>query len=102
MKTIIKILIAILLIGCCFKVPYGYFQYARIVGFLGFGYLAYDEFKNKKNILIILFCINCAILLNPIEKIHFPRYTWNIIDIILAIILIAWILIEALLRDKKA
>ena len=79
-----------LLIGCLFNVPYGYFQFIRIAGCLGFAYLAYNEFEDNKTVTG-LFCIACAILLNPVFKIHFTRKVWNNIDLVIAILLLIWI-----------
>jgi len=93
MTYLIKILLAALLIGCLFKVPYGYFQFVRIAGCIGFCYLAYEEYKSRRVITEIL-CIACAILLNPIIKIHFSRSLWNTIDLIIAILLIIWIVVD--------
>ena len=67
MTVIIKLLIAALLIGCLFNVPYGYFQFIRIAGCIGFAYLAYNEFNYKRNITGIL-SVACAILLNPCSR----------------------------------
>jgi len=93
MRSALKIIMAILLLGCLLKVPYGYFQFIRIATCIGFAYLAYTELKENKSILGIL-SIACAILLNPIIKIHFTRKVWNQIDLILAIGLIIWVTIE--------
>ena len=93
MGIAIKILLAALLLGCLFKVPYGYFQFIRIAGCIGFCYLAYEEYKSRKIITEVL-CIACAILLNPVIKIHFSRPLWNTIDLIIAILLAVWIIFD--------
>lgn len=92
-KIIIKLLLAGILIGCIFKVPYGYFQFVRIAGCIGFCWLAYIEHEEKKSITAIL-SIVCAILLNPIFKIHFARKTWNNIDISIAVFLGLWVIFD--------
>ena len=89
MKTLIKVIIAGILFGCLANVPYGYFQFVRISSCIGFIYLAYYEFENNQPIIGILSVI-CAILLNPILKIHFTRPLWNNIDLIIGILLIVW------------
>ncbi len=93
MNVIIKILIALFLIGCLFNVPYGYFQFVRIASCIGFAYLAYKEFEEDKTITGIL-CIGCAILFNPIFKIYFKRELWNDIDLVIAIALGVWIIAD--------
>lgn len=100
MTVIIKLLIAALLIGCLFNVPYGYFQFIRIAGCIGFAYLAYNEFNYKRNITGIL-SVACAILLNPVYKIHFTRKLWNDIDLVIAILLLIWVIFDASKNIKK-
>ena len=100
MTAIIKILIAALLIGCLFKVPYGYFQFIRIAGCIGFCYLAYKEFEEKRTTTGLL-SVAFAILLNPVFKIHFTRKIWNNIDLVIAIGLIIWVIFESLIKKQK-
>lgn len=100
MNAIIKIIIAALLIGCLFNVPFGYFQFIRVAGFLGFTYLAVIEFENNRTITGI-FTASSAIILNPIFKIHFSRRTWNDIDLVIVFGLIVWIVYEAFWKKKK-
>lgn len=100
MTIIIKILLAGLLIGCLFNVPYGYFQFIRVAGCVGFIYLAYYEFQNKRNITGI-FSVACALLLNPVFKIHFTRKIWNNIDLVIAIGLIIWVISESFIKKQK-
>jgi hypothetical protein len=60
---------------------------------VGFIYFAYADNKDKIKITPQLFVI-AAIIINPIIKIPFRRNTWQIIDIILAVVLlfsIIWI-----------
>lgn len=98
-ETIIKLLIAGILLGCLAKVPYGYFQFVRISTCIGFAYLCYVEFEAKRSITGIL-CLGAAILLNPVYKISFKRGLWNQIDIGLAALLVIWIIVD-LIIDKK-
>ena len=100
MSAIIKISIAALLIGCLLNVPYGYFQFLRIAGCVAFCYLAYKEFEQKREITGTL-SVACAILLNPVFKIHFERKTWNTIDVIIAIGLIVWTISDASVSKRK-
>lgn len=88
MKNLIKIVLAILLFLCLFKMPYGYYQIVRFVAMIGFAYLAYsaNEQNNKNEIFIY---IALAILFQPFAKIAFGREIWNFIDIIIGIGLLA-------------
>ena len=100
MKTITKLILALLLAGCLLKMPYGYYQFIRIAGCVGFFYLAYEELKLNRFITGI-FCVVCAILLNPVYKIYFSRKIWNIIDVIIAAILILWVITDLLTIKKR-
>lgn len=100
MKILIKSILTILLIGCIARMPYGYYQFIRIFGCIGFSYLAYIEFEENKIVTFIL-CVAAAILFNPIAKIYLERKLWNKIDIVVAILLVIWIIIDAILLLKK-
>jgi hypothetical protein len=84
MKTGIKLFLTILLFGCLFDLPYGYYQFVRFAALVGFGYLAYDTnekgYKNEAFVYIAL-----AILFQPFYKISLGRTLWNIVDIIVGI-----------------
>lgn len=90
---LIKISLSILLIGCLFKMSYGYYQFVRFFGMVSFGILAFLTFENNKNWFIIW--LSSAILINPIFKIALGREIWNIIDIIWAILLIISIFLKS-------
>lgn len=68
--------------------PYGYYQFVRFAAMVGFGYLAYKAneqgTKNETFIYLVL-----AILFQPFVKIALGRTIWNIVDVIVAIGLIA-------------
>lgn len=89
----IKILLSILLIGCLFKMNYGYYQLVRFFGMVSFGILAFLTFENNKVWFIIW--LSSAILINPIFKIALGREIWNIIDIIWSILLIITIFLKS-------
>ena len=101
MTVIIKLLIAGLLIGCLFNVPYGYFQFIRIAGCIGFIYLAWVEFKENR-IVTGIFSAACAILLNPVFKIYFTRKLWNDIDVVIAVLLLIWVIFDLYLQYGKS
>lgn len=93
MKTIIKITLAVLLLGCLLPMPYSYFQLIRFLGMVTFVWLAYiDNSKNDKTLFIIW--IASALLINPIIKIALGRTIWNIVDVAWAILLITTILMD--------
>lgn len=88
MKNLIKIVLAILLFLCLFKMPYGYYQIVRFVAMIGFAYFAYSaNDQNNKNEIFIYIAL--AILFQPFAKISFGREIWNFIDVIIGIGLLA-------------
>ncbi|TAE75263.1 MAG: hypothetical protein EAZ85_02765 [Bacteroidetes bacterium] len=87
MEKTIKIILAFLLLLCLTKMPYAYFQMVRFLGMLGFAFLAFCEKDNENKILFFVWIV-AALLINPITKISLGRELWNIVDIILAILLI--------------
>lgn len=95
MEKFIKIGLAILFLLCLADMPYGYFQFVRFCGMIGFGILAVSENEKgneKGNEGMMYFYGASAILINPIFKISLGRELWNIFDIIWAIILIVSVL----------
>lgn len=102
MTSIIKVILAIILLGCLLKMPYGYYQFVRLAASIGFIWLAYQY---RQTLLLLLTSIACAILFNPIYKVSFPRKTWNKLDTIIAAGLIIWVIIELIylaIKKKKA
>jgi hypothetical protein len=70
MKSILKIILAGLFIGCLFKMPYGYYQFVRFIGMFGFIYLGMqDEIRQE----VKYFWLASALLINPIIKIPLGR-----------------------------
>ncbi len=100
MEKIIKIGLALLFLGCLADMPYGYFQFVRFLGMIGFGFLAFQE-KEKGNDGFFFLWLGSAILINPIFKISLGRELWNIIDVIWAVILISTIFYETTNSKKN-
>lgn len=70
--------------------PFGYYQFVRIAGCVGFAYLLWSDDK----IIFKIIWIGAIILLNPIMKIIIHKHKWNIIDVILATLLIFSVIIN--------
>lgn len=87
MEKIIKIILAVLFFLCLLDMPYGYFQFVRFSGMLGFVFLAYTSFKNNFKVLSG-FYIGLALLFQPFFKIALGRTIWNIVDVTIALFLI--------------
>lgn len=96
MDKIIKIVLAVLLFLCLLDFPYTYYVFVRWSAMIGFCFLAYTAYKDKQNILTIIFVL-LAILFQPFEKIALERTLWNIFDVIIGVGLI----ISIFLQNKK-
>lgn len=96
----LKIILIILLLGCLFNMPYGYYQLTRFVGMIIFAMLSYNAYKSKEKFLFIMY-LSSSILINPIAKIYLGREIWNIVDLAWAIILFTTLTIEIKKSKKK-
>lgn len=80
--------------------PYGYFQFVRLLGMTGFIILAYlDSKKQDKSLMIVWIC--SAVLINPLIKIALGRTIWNIVDVIWSITLLTTLIVEYNADRKK-
>lgn len=48
MNPLLKLIVAVLLILCLFKMPYGFYTLVRFSVMAAFAYLSYEYFKAKK------------------------------------------------------
>ena len=98
MKQVYLILAALMLL-CLAPMPYGYFQLVRFVAMVAFGLMAYRYYMNNKTIAAAVFGV-LALLFQPIYKIALGRATWNVIDVLVAVLLIALYVLEKRLEKK--
>jgi glucose-6-phosphate-specific signal transduction histidine kinase len=101
----VQIMLAGLFVGCLLQVPYGYYQFLRLVSLPLFGILAINEYKRGYYALVIL-CICAALLFNPIIPVYLERSIWQAIDKVMASLMLLWIMVDAVLlfikkRSKK-
>jgi hypothetical protein len=90
---ILKIILAVLLLLCLAKMPYGYYQFVRFGALVGFILLAINAYeKGLTNYMIVY--IGIALLFQPFIKIALGRELWNIVDVVVAI----WLLVS--IKDK--
>lgn len=89
-KTLVKLVLAILFLICLLDMPYGYFQLVRAVGMTGFAWLAYQD-KDRADKTLLIIWIASALLINPLIKVPLGRTIWNIVDVIWAVLLLATI-----------
>lgn len=99
-KPIVKIAAAIMFLVCLMDMPYGYYQLVRFVGMGVFIWLAYLDRSKTKNIFYILWIV-LAVLINPFFKISLGRELWNVVDIVLAVVLLVSIWVEKREGNKQ-
>lgn len=86
MKQVYLILAAMMLLRLA-PMPYGFYQLVRIVAMVVFSIMAYFFYEEKKEVLMIIFGA-LALLFQPFIKIALGRTIWNVVDVIVAILLI--------------
>ncbi|MFT6443532.1 MAG: hypothetical protein ACI8Q1_003307 [Parvicella sp.] len=94
-KTI-KIVLSILLFVSLFDLPYGYYQFVRFIGLIGFGILSLKANKQNRYTLMIIYG-GLALLFQPFFKIALGRELWNILDAVVGI----GLLISIFLKPKE-
>lgn len=92
MKKIYLIIAAMMLL-CLAPMPYGYFQLVRFLSTIAFGVMIYRYYQERKEWLAYT-CGTLALLFQPFYKIALGRTVWNIVDVIVAIGLIALFIYE--------
>lgn len=88
MKNVwMNLFMAVLLLLCLAPISYGYYQFVRFGSMLYFGYMAYRYFVMNKAMLTVVFAA-LALLFQPFIKIALGRTMWNVVDVIVAIVLV--------------
>jgi hypothetical protein len=87
MDKIIKVVLAVLFFLCLLDMPYGYYQFVRFVGLIGFAILAYHAQEHNRQTEMIIYG-SLALLFQPFFKIALGRELWNIVDVVVGIGLI--------------
>ena len=83
----IPICLAALLLLCLAPMPYGYYQLVRFVSMVIFAVMAYQYYVKKQEGWAVCFGA-LALLFQPFFKIALGRVIWNIVDVVVAILLI--------------
>ena len=84
---------------CLAPMPYGYYMLVRFVAMVVFGLMAYQYYTKQKAIASVIFGV-LALLFQPIYKIALGRVTWNVIDVLVAALLIGLFVLERRLMKK--
>lgn len=96
MDKAIKIILAILFFLCLADMPYGFYQFVRFAGLVGFVFLAYQANQEGKKVETVVYIL-LAILFQPFFKIALGRTIWNIVDVIVGI----GLLVSIFLKPKR-
>lgn len=80
--------LALLLLLCLFPLPYGYYTLVRFIAMIVFACMAFVLYEQKNTILCVI-AVALVILFQPFLKIPLGRDIWNIVDIIVALALVA-------------
>ena len=93
MINTVKIILAVLFFLCLLDMPYGFFQLVRVAGLIGFAILANKANKQSRQTEMIIY-IGLALLFQPFFKVALGRELWNVVDVIVAIVLIISIFLK--------
>ena len=78
---------AVLLLLCLAPMPYGYYQLVRFVAMVAFAVMAWNYYEKKQEGWAIVFGA-LALLFQPLVKIALGRLVWNVVDVVVAVLLI--------------
>ena len=93
MNKLIKVFLALLFVLCLADMPYGYYQFVRFIGLIGFTILAYQSNNLGRRAEMVIYGV-LAFLFQPFFKVALGREIWNIVDTIVAIGLLMSIFIK--------
>ena len=97
LSNLIKIVLAVLFFLCLADMPYGYYQFVRFAGLIGFAILAYQAHKEGRQTEMIIYG-GLALLFQPFFKIVLGREMWNIVDVVVGI----GLLISMFMKPKES
>lgn len=93
----IKIVLAILFFLCLADMPYGFYQFVRFAGLIGFAILAYQSNQQGSQTEMIIYG-GLALLFQPFFKIALGREMWNVVDVVVGI----GLLISIFMKPKES
>ena len=95
----LKLILAIALLLCLAPMPYGFYMLVRFFATVIFGLMAYRYHQEKKENLMITFGA-LAVLFQPLIKIPLGRTVWNVVDVVIAVVLIIQLLREYEIKKR--
>jgi hypothetical protein len=99
LSNTIKIVLAILFFLCLADMPYGFYQFVRFAGLIGFAILAYQANQYGRQTEMIIYG-GLALLFQPFFKVALGRQMWNIVDVIVGLGLLASIFLRPKTENK--
>jgi hypothetical protein len=93
LSNLIKVVLAVLFFLCLADMPYGFYQFVRFAGLVGFAILAYQAYELGRQTEMIIYG-GLALLFQPFFKIALGRQMWNIVDVVVGIGLLISIFIK--------
>ena len=96
-NKIIKVVLSILFFLCLLEMPYGFYQFVRFAGLIGFAILAYQANQQGRQTEMIIYG-GLALLFQPFFKIALGRQMWNIVDVVVGI----GLLISMFMKPKES
>ena len=99
LSNAIKVVLAILFFLCLPEMPYGFYQFVRFAGLIGFAILAYQANQHRRQTEMIIYG-GLALLFQPFYKVALGRQMWNTVDVIVGLGLIISIFLKPKSQDK--
>jgi hypothetical protein len=99
LSNAIKVVLAILFFLCLTEMPYGFYQFVRFSGLIGFAILAYQANQQGRQTEMIIYG-GLALLFQPFFKVALGRQMWNTVDVIVGLGLIISIFLKPKSQDK--
>lgn len=84
----LKLIMTALLMACLLHMPYGFYVLVRFVAMVVFAVLAVQYSEKRNSALMVTFGA-LALLFQPFFKIALGRGMWNVVDVVVAILLVA-------------
>ena len=79
--------------------PYGFYQFVRFAGLIGFAILAYEANQQGRQTEMIIYG-GLALLFQPFFKVALGRQMWNIVDVIVGLGLLASVFLRPKTENK--
>ena len=99
LSNAIKIVLAILFFLCLADMPYGFYQFVRFAGLIGFAILAYQANQLGRQTEMIIYG-GLALLFQPFFKVALGRQMWNIADVVVGLGLLASVFLRPKTENK--